>query len=87
VLRAVVLCGNALSRVGGLASWVGVVSAHASVATLVDPTALPLGDGNVDSCQTRFGNTGGAQALGPWINTAAKTWNSTTKLAVQGAVS
>jgi hypothetical protein len=96
VLRAVALCGVALSGVGGLASSVGVISAHAAVATRVDPTALPLGDGNVstspkvgnvDSCQTRFPNVGGAQAVGPWINTAAKTWNSTTKLAVQGPVS
>jgi hypothetical protein len=65
-------------RAGGS---VGVISADA-VATRVDPTALPPGDGNVstspkvgnvDSCQTRFGNTGGAQAVGPWIKTAAKT--------------
>jgi hypothetical protein len=95
VRRAVALCA-ALSGVGALAGSVGLVSAAAEAATRVDPTALPLGDGNVstspkvgyvDSCQTRFGNVGGAQAVGPWINTAAKTWNSTTKIAVQGAVS
>jgi hypothetical protein len=91
VLRVVALCGVALSGGGGLASSVGVVSAHAAVAARVNPTALPLGDGNVstspkvgnvDSCQNRFPNVGGAQGVGPWINTAAKTWNSATKIAV-----
>jgi hypothetical protein len=96
VLRAVALGTVVLGAVGGLATSVGVVSAGAAVARAVDPTALPLGDGNVstspkvgnvDSCQSGFGNGGGAQAAGPWINTTAKTWNSTTKIAVQGAVS
>jgi hypothetical protein len=75
VLRAVALCGGVLSGVGGLAGSVGVISADAAVAARVDPTALPLGDGNVstspkvgnvDSCQNRFPNVGGAQAVGPW---------------------
>jgi hypothetical protein len=35
---------------------------------------------------THFGGVGGAQVVGPWINTAAKTWNYKTKLAVSGAV-
>lgn len=62
----------------------------------VNPTAIPLGDGKVTttapavgyvySCTSQFGG-GGASAVGPWINTAAGTWNATTKLAVQGAVS
>ena len=95
MLPAVALGAVVLSAVAGLASSVEAVAARASVAPPVDPTALPLGDGsvstspkvgNVDACQTRFGNIGGAQAVGPWINTAAKTWNSTTKIAVQGAV-
>jgi YHYH protein len=61
----------------------------------INPAAIPLGDGYissspkvgyVDSCQTQFGGMGGAQADGPWIDTAARTWNSSTKLAVAGAV-
>jgi hypothetical protein len=62
----------------------------------VDPTAVPLGDGqlstspkvgSLDSCRTSFPSTGGAQAVGPWIDTTNHTWNSTTKVAVQGSVS
>lgn len=61
----------------------------------VNPRAVPLGDGYVsttprvgyvDSCITHFGGVGGAQADGPWINPTNKTWNSESKLAVQGAV-
>ena len=61
----------------------------------VDPTRIPLGDGNLStgpkvgsvySCQTSFSG-GGAQAEGPWIDSAAKTWNSTAKIAVEGSVS
>ncbi len=63
----------------------------------VDPAAVPLGDGYVssspkvgyvDSCVTNFSSAvGGAQVDGPWIDTSAKTWDSLTKIAVQGAVS
>jgi hypothetical protein len=62
----------------------------------INPAAIPLGDGylstsptvgSVDSCQTSFPSIGGAQVVGPWINTAAKTWDSLTKIHVQGAVS
>lgn len=61
----------------------------------INPAAIPLGDGYVStspklgyvySCQTSFPSVGGAQAVGPWINTAAKTWDSTAKVHVQGAV-
>ena len=61
----------------------------------VNPNAIPLGDGYVsttprvgyvDSCTTSFGGVGGAQVVGPWINTNAKTWDETTKIAVSGAV-
>jgi hypothetical protein len=95
VLRAVALSSVVLIGIGGWAA-IAVTSADAGAATRVDPTALPLGDGNVstspkvgnvDSCQSQFGNIGGAQAVGPWINTSAKTWNSATKVAVQGTVS
>jgi len=62
----------------------------------VNPAAVPLGDGYVsstpkvgyvDSCQTSFPSRGGAQAVGPWINSTAKTWDSQTKVHVQGSVS
>jgi hypothetical protein len=69
-------------------------SASAS-AGAVNPRAIPLGDGRVsttpkvgyvDSCRTHFGGIGGAQVVGPWIDTSAKTWDSTTKAVVQGHV-
>lgn len=62
----------------------------------INPAAIPLGDGYlstspkvgyVESCQTSFPSVGGAQVVGPWINTTAKTWDSLTKIHVQGAVS
>jgi hypothetical protein len=61
----------------------------------INPKAIPLGDGYVsttpkigyvDSCITSFGGIGGAEVDGPWIDAAAKSWNETTKLAVNGAV-
>lgn len=61
---------------------------------VVVATAIPLGDGNVsttpktgyvDSCTTDF-RGGGAQHSGSWIDTANKTWNARTKVAVQGSV-
>jgi len=61
----------------------------------VDPAAIPLGDGYVstrpklgyvDSCQTSFGAAGGATVDGPWIDTANETWDSLTKIHVEGAV-
>ena len=61
----------------------------------IDAAAIPLGDGYlsstpkvgyVDSCQTSFPPTGGASVVGPWINTKTKTWNSTTKIHVEGSV-
>ena len=67
----------------------------AAAAAAVNPRAVPLGDGKVstsprigyvDSCQTHFGGIGGAQAVGPWINTAAGTWDSTAKPSVAGSV-
>jgi hypothetical protein len=63
----------------------------------VDPTKLPIGDANVTTagagvgklwaCRAGNPNVGGAQADGPWLNTAAGTWDSTTKLKVNGTVS
>ncbi|HVV67113.1 MAG TPA: YHYH protein [Candidatus Saccharimonadales bacterium] len=60
----------------------------------VNPAAIPLGDGKVssspqagyvDSCTTKF-RGGGAQTNGSWINKAGNTWDSQTKVAVEGAV-
>jgi hypothetical protein len=60
----------------------------------IDKTKLPLGDGKyvtspkknyVDSCITSF-NGGGAFRNGPWIDEAAKTWDLTKKISVQGSV-
>ena len=64
----------------------------------INPAAIPLGDGYVsttpkigyvESCFTDFSELGigGAQVVGPWINTTTKTWDSLTKAAVQGAAS
>ena len=62
----------------------------------IDPTHLPLGENKVSTtpqvgyvyyCQTSFSSAaGGAQVAGPWINTSAKTWDSTAKVAVSGSV-
>lgn len=63
----------------------------------VDPTKLPIGDSSVSTsgpgvgklyaCRAGNPNAPGASADGPWINVAAKTWDSTTKLAVKGEIS
>jgi hypothetical protein len=91
----VLCCAALLGGSGTVAATAGAAENRNLRAATVDPSALPLGDGNlstspkvgtVDSCMTQFGNIGGAQAVGPWINTTAKTWNSTTKIAVQGSV-
>jgi hypothetical protein len=42
--------------------------------------------GSVDTCSTIFPPTGGAQVEGPWIDQATGTWNSVTKLHVEGSV-
>ena len=96
---AVVVVGG-LTLVGTLGTSAAATASGDFRATAapspVDPTAIPLGDGNlsttpkvgfVDSCMTRFPTVGGAQAVGPWINTTAKTWNSVTKVNLQGSVS
>jgi hypothetical protein len=61
-----------------------------------DLTKLPLGDGRASdtpkagyiySCQTEFdSNAGGAGTDGPWIDTAAGTWNAEDKVSVPGSV-
>lgn len=67
----------------------------ASSAT-INPAAIPLGDGKVsttpkvgyvDSCVTHFSTSGGGSFASPWINTTNKTWDSLTKVEVEGRVS
>jgi hypothetical protein len=63
----------------------------------VDPAKLPIGDasmstsgpgvGNLYACRAGNQNAPGSSADGPWLNIAAGTWDSTTKLAVRGDVS
>ncbi|CAB4540672.1 MAG: YHYH protein [Actinobacteria bacterium] len=63
----------------------------------VDLTALPLGDGSISTTGAGVGalhvcTSGrpgglGAHTAGPWIDQANGTWDSTTKVKVQGEVS
>ncbi|HZQ83153.1 MAG TPA: YHYH protein [Gaiellaceae bacterium] len=82
-----------------LAVFVGTTTPAARTVTAsgaVDPSAIPLGGepyvgtsprvGYIDSCQTSF-TGGGAYVAGPWIDTANRTWDEATKIAVSGAVS
>ena len=77
---------SAGSAASGDAAWTGEPLA---------PTAIPLGDGHVstsprvgyvDSCTSEF-KGGGAEHSGSWIDSAAGTWSSRAKIAVQGSVS
>lgn len=66
------------------------------VGPAVDLTALPLGDSRVSTttaaagglyaCRAGNPNGGGAFKAGPWIDEAAKTWNKSLKVSVQGRV-
>ncbi len=66
------------------------------LANDLDPTKLPIGDGKastttaavgtVFACQMGNPSAPGATADGPWIDAANNTWDSTTKLAVEGDV-
>ena len=79
-----------------VAAWsVGVaLAAQTARVDVLDPRALPLGDGRISaspksgfvfSCQQQFpSNAPGAQVDGPWIHGA--TWDLTQKIAVQGRV-
>lgn len=58
---------------------------------------LPLGDGKyvtsgpkkgyIYLCNARTGEDGGAQSVGPWIDSVNKTWNLYEKISIQGSVS
>ncbi|MGZ0712960.1 YHYH protein (plasmid) [Coraliomargarita sp. W4R53] len=62
-------------------------------SAVVDPTAIPMGDGMISieptvgslmSCQTEFGGRGAAHD-GPWIDQENGTWDATTKVQVEGS--
>jgi hypothetical protein len=96
-------CGTSTTaptpKTAPVAPVTGGSTAYATTVTSpgpINPAAIPLGDGDVsstpkvgyvDSCQTSFGGIGGAQVDGPWINQTAKTWDSETKIKVEGSVS
>jgi YHYH protein len=78
----------------GKSSTATTTTTTTTTNTGLDLTALPLGDGKVStspqigyvySCQTTF-NGSGASTVGPWVNTAAGTFNFTAKTVVQGSV-
>ncbi len=64
-------------------------------ASAIDPAKVPLGDGKfsqttpavgyVYTCYRSNGG-GGASSRGPWFNADGSTWNSLTKISVQGSV-
>ena len=66
-------------------------------SSTVDPKKLRIGDSKVSTttpaigalwaCRAGNPNAGGASKDGPWLNSAAGTWDSTNKLAVEGMVS
>lgn len=90
-------CGSTTLTVAPSADTRAVTSAFATTPTSpgpVNPAAIPLGDGYrsttpkvgyVDSCGV--GGMGGATKVGPWIDEQTHTWDSLTKLAVEGSVS
>jgi hypothetical protein len=90
--------GSSSSTSGGQSTSPSTVSGGTTTAaagTPVNPAAIPLGDGHVstsprvgyvDTCRTSF-NGGGAEHSGPWLDAAAGTWDSKTKISVEGSVS
>jgi hypothetical protein len=93
---------NTAATTKATASATTVAPSAASIVNVwtgakVDPAKLPIGDPNVTTagpgigklfaCRAGNPNAPGAQNEGPWLNMAAGTWDSTTKLAVKGEVS
>lgn len=67
-----------------------------STGGAIDPSKLPIGDGKFSKTTPAIGSVyvcydttsnGGASAKGPWFNADGSTWNSLSKISVQGAVS
>jgi hypothetical protein len=88
-------CGGAAAVLASAATGSGKYATTPTSPGPINPRAVPLGDGYVstspkvgyvDSCTTHFEGIGGAQVDGPWVNTKAKTWNYTTKIAVNGRI-
>ncbi len=91
--RLAVLIGCTVGVTGLGLGTVAFATSHAAAA--VGPSAIPLGDGHVaatpkkgyvDSCGTTFAPAPTGPTP-PWINTKNHTWNSETKVSVQGSVS
>lgn len=89
------LVAVACSVVASAGLGAGQYATTPTSAGAINPKAIPLGDGHVSSspkvgyvysCRAQFGGIGGAQVVGPWIDTSAKTWDSTAKIAVSGSV-
>ncbi|MFZ6708934.1 YHYH protein [Undibacterium sp. TC9W] len=89
--------GTSSGTTGGTTSGTssGTTTGISSGSTSVDASKLPLGDGKftrttpavgyVYACYTA--GSGGASSKGPWFNADGMTWNSLSKISVQGAVS
>lgn len=82
---------------GGSDSSIAVtteLAAGNSSGGVVDATKLPLGDGHYSLTAPAVGSvfvcysagTGGASSKGPWFNSDGTTWNSTSKISVQGII-
>ncbi|MBI1773415.1 MAG: hypothetical protein HYR68_13920, partial [Burkholderiales bacterium] len=67
----------------------------ATTSSTVDASKLPIGDGKFTRTTPAVGyvyacyaaGAGGASSKGPWFNADGMTWNSLSKISVQGAVS
>ena len=90
-------CGGTTATITQSADSTTATTPYATTPTStgpINPAAIPLGDGYrstspkvgyVDSCGV--GGMGGATKVGPWIDEKTHTWDSLTKLAVEGSVS
>lgn len=83
---------------GAASAGVAVTPKVGAVVTggAIDPTKLPVGDGKFSRSAPAVGSVyvcydsvgaGGASVKGPWFNADGTTWNSSSKISVQGAVS
>ena len=94
VLAAVAM----LSACGGGSSSSAVVAtpvpAPVPVSTSIDPTKVPVGDGKLSTTAPQVGyvyactlpNSANPPGKSPWISADGLTWDSNSKITVQGAV-
>ena len=91
-MRIAILIFRAFALLAVAGVGVSESRAQAGRIDVLDPRALPLGDGRVSvepkrgfvySCLTQF-RGGGAQHTGDWIQ--GSTWDATRKIRVQGDV-